>query len=447
MEYQLAGATQDHLLDSLDLSLAGNKTANYVTSRRSTSFYPAGAGTFSSDGVRVLRINLTGLGDAWLDPTTLRLQCQIRNTSSTDNTVLEPVAGPHCFFDRVRLLAQGTVVEDVMYYHRTHQMLMDTLVPHWQRYQEDVQGFGTSVTDSLGATGGGDPSLEPVRGYIPEGQALTVLMKPCLGFILGSTKMIPLRHMPLQLEFWLADKANVFKAGNFTTGGTTYTRRTTYELTDCKILCDVLTLDSRLENSFSKIMLSGKSLVFSHPVYHTTMQSVLGDKPTIALTRALTRLRGLFISFTKIDDNERTTFRYPKSAGNTLIGRIRHNRPLQLLVQLGSKKYPEAPISSTAEFYEHLRKALHIHNNIYGDLSLDLKSFESNKFIIGISTEKVIGSTAAFSGLNTRTGDLLCILLQGMYSAGDTETVDRIYVTYVADQVVTLTEQGVGVYD
>ena len=72
MEYQLSGGAQDHLLDSLDFTLG--KTANYVQSRRSTSFYPSGAGTFSSDGVRVLRINLTGLGDAWLDPTTLRLQ-------------------------------------------------------------------------------------------------------------------------------------------------------------------------------------------------------------------------------------------------------------------------------------------------------------------------------------------------------------------------------------
>ena len=105
MEYQLTGGAQDHPLDSLDFTLG--KTANYVQSRRSTSFDPSGAGTFSSDGVRVLRINLTGLGDAWLDPTTLRLQFQVRNTSATVNEVLETVSGPNCFFERVRLLAQG----------------------------------------------------------------------------------------------------------------------------------------------------------------------------------------------------------------------------------------------------------------------------------------------------------------------------------------------------
>ena len=72
MEFQLAGGTQDHLLDSLDFTLS--KTANYVTSRRMVSFYPSGAGTFSSPmGVKVIRVNLTGLGDSWLDPAALRL--------------------------------------------------------------------------------------------------------------------------------------------------------------------------------------------------------------------------------------------------------------------------------------------------------------------------------------------------------------------------------------
>ena len=66
---------------------------------------------------------------------------------------------------------------------------------------------------------------------------------------------------------------------------------------------------------------------------------------------------------------------------------------------------------------------------------------------MGISTEKVIGSSASYSGLNTRTGNLLCVLLQSLYSPGGNETVERIYVTYVADRVVALTEQGVGVYD
>ena len=60
-----------------------------------------------------------------------------------------------------------------------------------------------------------------------------------------------------------------------------------------------MTLDSRLETSFQKTMMSGKALTFSHPVYRTTTQQILGDKPTIALTRVLTRLRGLFISFTR----------------------------------------------------------------------------------------------------------------------------------------------------
>ena len=78
---------------------------------------------------------------------------------------------------------------------------------------------------------------------------------------------------------------------------------------------------------------------------------------------------------------------------------------------------------------------------------MDLRQYEKNKFIVGISTEKVAGSSAAYSGLNTRAGDQLVIMLQGLYSGGDAAVVEKVYVTYVANQVVTLTEQGCAVYD
>ena len=449
MEYQISGGTQDHLLESLDFTLS--KTANYVTSRRMVSYYTSGAGTFSSpSGVRVIRINLTGLGDCWLDPTTVRLQFTIHNVDTRDKYVLESFSGPHCFFDRVRLLAQGTVIEDVQQYHRTHEMLMEQLTPRLHRIGEGIEGFGTSITDSLlGAAG--DQSLDPAIAVIPAGKKLTVLMRPCLGFILGCQKVIPLHHCPITFEFYLADPAETFQSGSYEIDvdgtKTKFERTNKYYLTNIQIKCDVMHLDSRVENSYASIMQSGKALTFSHPVYHTQYQAIPGDRPVIALTRALSRLRGLFVTFAAANSPVATTFDYPKQSGDDQPDRQRWDRPLSMMVQLGSKKFPEQPIASTAEFYEHLRKALHIHNNIYADLSLDLRQYEDNKFIIGVTTEKVLGSQAAFSGLNTKTGDQLILTFTGMYDGGPDQTVHMVYATHVADQVVTLTESGIGVYD
>ena len=76
LEYQLAGS-EEQLLKSLQFGLGDKPSSNYITSRRLTQFYPSGASTFTSNGVRVVRITVSGEG--WLDPSTILLQFQLQN--------------------------------------------------------------------------------------------------------------------------------------------------------------------------------------------------------------------------------------------------------------------------------------------------------------------------------------------------------------------------------
>ncbi len=59
-------ATEDYLIDGLSFKLAPG--ASYVTNRRSVTFYPQGGNSYTPNGVKVIRIGLTG--DGWLDPST-----------------------------------------------------------------------------------------------------------------------------------------------------------------------------------------------------------------------------------------------------------------------------------------------------------------------------------------------------------------------------------------
>jgi hypothetical protein len=52
----VAGDTQDKLLDSLDF--AGTTSASYVTEHTSVSFAPQAASNFTPQGVRLMRFNL-----------------------------------------------------------------------------------------------------------------------------------------------------------------------------------------------------------------------------------------------------------------------------------------------------------------------------------------------------------------------------------------------------
>eukprot|EP00972_Heterocapsa_arctica_P015691 2311082-Heterocapsa_arctica.AAC.1 len=59
-----AQSVDDALIGGLSYKLKAG--ASYVTNRRSVSFFPQGGNSYSSNGVKVIKFNLTG--NDWLDP-------------------------------------------------------------------------------------------------------------------------------------------------------------------------------------------------------------------------------------------------------------------------------------------------------------------------------------------------------------------------------------------
>ena len=178
-----AMATEDYLIDGLSFKLAPG--ASYVTNRRSVTFWPQGGNSYSPNGVKVIRIALTGEG--WLDPSTLRVMFALNNvttnTTAGDTKVLRPVGGPWCFFRRMRLLAGGTIIEDIDNYSRTHQMF-HTLVPPDKRRNDTIEGFGWEgdIFRNRGAHPDGLTAQNASNYFgINGGQGVSVLFKPLSG--------------------------------------------------------------------------------------------------------------------------------------------------------------------------------------------------------------------------------------------------------------------------
>ena len=120
----VANSVEDYLIDGLSFKLSNS--ASYVTSRRSCTFHPSGSNIYtSSGGTKLIKIVLTG--DSWLDPSTFRIQFDLRNLEPTagdgvTNKEVRPIGGAWTVFRRVRILAQGQVLEDIDQYNRTHEM-------------------------------------------------------------------------------------------------------------------------------------------------------------------------------------------------------------------------------------------------------------------------------------------------------------------------------------
>ena len=70
--------------------------------------------------------------------------------------------------------------------------------------------------------------------------------------------------------------------------------------------------------------------------------------------------------------------------------------------------------------------------------------YRHSKFIIGIDTEKNLGS--GFTGLNSRAGDLLCIHFKHKNSLPSTYAT-QVYITLHTDNILEIRDTGVSVYD
>ena len=114
-----AQSVDDALIGGLSYKLKAG--ASYVTNRRSVSYFASGGNTYSPNGVKVMKFNLTG--DQWLDPSTFRVAFQLNNHNGNNSAnfpiMVTPLSwNPAVFFRRARLICGGQVVEGIDDFNR-----------------------------------------------------------------------------------------------------------------------------------------------------------------------------------------------------------------------------------------------------------------------------------------------------------------------------------------
>ena len=449
------GAAPSSLISQLDFSL--QSTAPYVIQRRSVRMYPSSASTFSPNGVNVCRITLASEGE-WADLSTLRFVCTVQETSGARGLIPYSVSASS-LFQRVRELCGGTVISDVLNYARTCEMFQNKLEPAEWQFSEGMLGFGGT---QFGMPNGEVDTFEPGRGaaqepgclasrhpkpgIIPPGGSYTCLQRLLTGMV-KANKLVPLRVCPLTYELTMETAGNVFSAD----GGQAYA------LTNCYMLLDLVTLDSSVQNSYMKQLLSGAALACTIPQY-ITIQYPINNAATLAIVvqRALTRNVAVFVNFQAAGGNV-TQFAFPDPTlaqallRNLWVGGVAVTSPqkpsladsgFSYQLQLGSKLWPEQPMSSQAEMYETLRKAVGTHNQDIKNISLDRFDYMTNSFIVGIDLEKNLGDP--FSAQNTRAGDVLRLVFNGIDPAAQ---LTSCYVSLIGSSVVEIRETGAFVFD
>ena len=443
----VVNSVEDYLIDGLSFKLSPG--ASYVTDRRSVSFWTAGANDYRpGSGARVIRLNLTG--DGWLDPSTVRVVYTIVNMDGGIAHVLRPLTGPWGFIRRARCLSGGAIIHDIDYYNRTHEAF-HILSSKNNRDNDEIEGFGNRWDDDA-SYGNWDNGL---FGSIDEGEKRTVSFKPLFG-ILNQPKYIPLSWCPLTFEFEIVNSATepIVQPGPVGNVYSTANTSTEWMITDVRVVCDVVTLDSALQNSYAEHVLSGKALPINYSTFVSQYQTLTSTDFAVNVTRSVSRLKSVFVTFDgahtpnihpeSVVHTNVNTFMGPMASANYSGGVYDFNKELQWQVQIGSKMFPEYPVRSLAETFYQLKKALGIHGSAYHSLDLTPHKYRNDHFIIGVDTEKIL--EAGFTGLNTRAGDLMTIRGKGA-NAGLTAFASAMYVTLHSDQILEVRDSGCQVFD
>ena len=184
-------------------------------------------------------------------------------------------------------------------------------MPAERRLNDAVQGFGLS--QDLGFVGLEALNTSPL---IPPGKSRVVSF-PLLCGLMNHNKKLPLKFLQgpqIELEMCnrytdcvlgqtvLPDGADPPSASIGQAAGTRTTQAvsTEWSISEAVVHCDVISLDSQLDNEYTEHIMSGKTLPIAYTSFvHQTQASNGDDKPTISLSRAFTRLETVYCTFFK----------------------------------------------------------------------------------------------------------------------------------------------------
>ena len=310
--------------------------------------------------------------------------------------------------------------------------------------------------------------------------------KPCCG-LLNSNYYIPLRYAPLELQFQIVSDGTepvVVPQGTgagvqtdkegyyFTTGDTS----TSWELNNVFIRAEIIQLDNTVNNNIVKHLLDGQSLKLVFPMYHTITQSFNagGGEINMNIVKSSSKLTGAFITLYRTPrqgefDNrylpDNYVFKRFNYFYNPMINKRINNsgladtdalqgggfqawdRNLSWQIQLSnSQKYPEFEAQSLAETFYYLRRAIHYMNPDQDSLSFSYKQYRENKFIIGMSFEKM--ADVNFTGYNSKMSGITNFKIrgtEGTLAVG--EQISEIFVHLISESVLELRESGAIIYD
>ena len=486
----------DTMINQLNFGLP--ETSQYITDRRFVNYFPSGSNIYSASGGgnKNIRFYISGDSNQYLDLSSIRLFANIKNTDVSDRAkFLRPLGGLHAFMERYRATVGGQIVQDIDQYARHCQLYksfkskevneMDDIEssanPSWD---DDYHRYANGLNNFLDATTSGATNADPagvvtVNTGADHNEWGRIGVRPTRHSLSG----IP-SNGQMRLIVSDSNEPIVVPQGDATTNPNTETDKQGYyfqggntsvlwEINNVIIRAEVITLDNTVDNNITKHLLEGQSLKLIVPQYHTLTQTFNagGGEINMNIVKSASKLSNAFITLYRekkqgtrygqfLPDNylhKRWNYFYNPMIYSEINdgfdgalvegqGFQDFTRNLSWQMQVGNKKFPEFECQSLAEAFYFLRRTIHYHNADQNSLNISYKQYRENKFIIGVSFEKM--ADVNFTSINTKMGSLLTFKIKGTQGAlAPAEQIQEIFTHLTSESILELRESGAVVYD
>ena len=243
----IAGGVESVLLDELRFTTSPG--ASYVLNKDVVRYDPSGSSIYSpSSGQRVCKINITGAANQWINPNSLKLVMEVKNTATTA-LPLQPIVGAHGFWRRLDVRMGGVQVESISQMNRCQELFL-MLSSSQARRKELFMSGGTISSESV------DANWHQIPDPIAQGQTKNMCMSILSGLTAQSKFLWP-NAAPIEFTFELDDvKANL----HVPIVSAAETASSSFQIENMYITADVIEMDSALLNKYVEHLSEGKSL-------------------------------------------------------------------------------------------------------------------------------------------------------------------------------------------
>ena len=436
--------------------------ASYIRDKRIKTFYPSSVSTYSSNSNSVIRFNLTGGANEWINLRSLLIGFTLINGDNDGTKQLRPAYKPSSFFQRMRVMAGSNVIAEIPDLNR-YEAMMDILQDDGSRNYTDNLGFGETFYNE------GHRFLTYEQPNVLPGSASTTNVSEKVtennfgGFTNKKTvyyrPSCPLSYCPIVIELTLVSDPlePIVEHNGF--GINSITNSLIWTIEQPLITADVHRLDDGLFAEYAEILeKQSLPITFNSVSVQTQTTSRTTDIFT-TIVRNVSKADNIFISFYSNPGYKggfhevlkpHNLLYHPLSYEPWVSIKQQYYEDLDLSFQLsiGNTVIPEMPTMGITDNYKHLQETRNNH------VSIKPHMYRTNSFLAGFNLKKL--NSANYTDLNLKNNSSMvvrCKPLNGtkLYTedtgAGIGLMPEKMYIVIEHECILEIKAQSVIFYD